>query len=260
MKKLFPWFLPVLLLGIFVLSAMGETLTAKQIITRSKQACLTKSSINKLKMSLINKRNEKREIKMLSRGKSVNGLSRTQTTFLFPDEVKGTKFLMIENANREADMMIFIPDLGRVRTISSTQRNQSYMGSDFAYGDLEALDAEKGAHVLKPDGDYNGQPCWVIETTFKPSDGVGYSRMIDWFRKTDFAPVKTEFYDKDGALKKVKTIPEIYLQNGVLILKKMIMQDMQTNHQTIIEIIESQQQNVEDFYFTVQFMQQTDRL
>ena len=136
MKKFVPWLLPVLLLAVFVISATGDNLTAKQIIIRSKQACQTKSSINELTMSLINKRNEKRQIKMLSRGKTVNGLSRTQTTFLYPDEVKGTKFLMVENANREADMTIFIPDIGHPRTISSKQRQQSYMGSDFAYGDL----------------------------------------------------------------------------------------------------------------------------
>lgn len=248
-----------LALGVALLfNVYAQDLTAKQIVVKSEQATQAKSTVNKVQMTLINKRDEKRVIKMVSRAKTAGGLSRTVSTFLYPDEVKGTKFLLVENADREADMMIFIPDLGRVRKISSSQRNQSYMGSDFAYGDLEALDPD-GDHALIGTEDFEGAECYVVQTILDPREGAGYSKMTNWFRRDNFVAVKTEYYDKDGNLKKVKTVHDLRRQNDIWVLTKIVMKDVQRKHQTIIEILESNQQEVDDSFFTVRFLQQTDR-
>jgi hypothetical protein len=217
------------------------------------------SSVNKIQMTLLNKRNEKREMKMISRAKARQGLSSTSTTFLFPEEVKGTKFLMVENRNAAADMRIFIPDLRRVRNISTTQRNQSYMGSDFDFGDLEALDPDKGTHVLAGSETVDGQDCHLVETKLNPNEGAGYSRMRTWIRKDNFVPIKTEYYDKDGNLKKVKTVSDLYKQKNHWVLKTITMRNVQTGHQTVLNIIESKQEEISDSYFSDQFLLQTDR-
>lgn len=234
-------------------------MTAKQIVEKSKIAMQGESSMNKVQMTMINKRGDTLEQKMVSRAKTKNGLAMQVTTFLYPDETKGTKFLMVENKGREADMKIFIPELKRVRTISTSQRNQSYMGSDFAYGDLEALEPEKGEHSISGEGDFEGAACHLITTVTDPKKNAGYSKLKSWIRKDNFIAVKTEFYDKDGQLKKVKTIHDLYQEKGSWVLKKMVMENVQKKHKTIILILESKITEVDDSYFTEQFLRQTDK-
>lgn len=234
-------------------------LDAEQIIQKSKTATQSSGSIHKIVMTLINKRGDRLVRKMVSRTKTDRGMSRSVTTFLYPEETKGTKFLNVENPIRDDDMKIFIPDLKKIRIISSAQRRQSYMGTDFAYGDLEVLNPDEGEHLLLPREEIQGHSCYKIETRPDPKKGSGYSKMLNWIRTDNFVAIRTEYFDKDGELKKVKTIPELYEQDGIWVMKKMIMKNVQKNHQTIIEIIDSRQKKVDEYYFTDQFLLQTDK-
>ena len=233
--------------------------TAAQIIAKSKEAVQAKSAENKVQMTLVNKRGDTLVQKMVTRTHSENGLTRQVTTFLYPDETKGTKFLVVENDTRDDDMHIFIPALKRIRTISSSQRNQSYMGTDFSYGDLEALDPKTGQHAVTGSETIDGQDCYVVTSRLDPKTGQGYSKIINWYRKDEYIPIRTEYFDKDGAKKKIKTVPDLYKDGDAWVLKKMVMEDVQRNHQTIIEVIESTQKPVDASFFTKQFLLQTDR-
>lgn len=248
----------VLALSWFAAPASAD-LTAASIIEKSKEATQSTTAEHKIRMILVNKRGDELERKMITRSKTKNGLNRSVTTFLYPNETKGTKFLMVENADRDDDMKIFVPELKRVRTISSSQRRQSYMGTDFAYGDLEALDPKIGQHKRLDDAEIKGEGAYVVESSLDPKS-TGYSKMINWFRKDNFVPIKTEYYDKDGDLKKVRTVSDIYQEGDVWVMKKMVMEDVQKNHKTVIEIVGSSQKPIDDSYFTEQFLRQTDKL
>lgn len=258
MKSIRVFFALLALIALTAVPAWSE-LSGQQIIRKSKEALQAADAVNKVQMTLINKRGDKLVQRMVTRTKNVNGATRQVTTFLYPDETKGTKFLVLENADRSDDMFIFIPGLKRIRTISTSQRNQSYMGTDFSYGDLEALEADVGQHTVIRTEALDGQDCHVVQSILDPKQGAGYSKIINWYRTDEFLPIKTEYYDKDGALKKVKTIPSLYKDGSSWVLKKMIMKNVQKNHQTIIEIIESNSTKVEDSFFTKQFLLQTDR-
>jgi uncharacterized protein len=259
MKKPVTCFLCFFLILLFSVGVAIAEPTAKEIIEKSKKATEAQSAVNKIQMTLENKRGDTLVQRMVTRTTNEKGLTRSVTTFLYPDETKGTKFLAIENEKRDDDMKIYIPGLRKARTISSAQRNQSYMGTDFAYGDLEGLDPEVGTHTVRGKETVDEAECWVVESTLDPKSGGGYSKIVTWFRADEYIPVKTEYYDKDGQLKKVKTVPELYKDGEVWVLKKMIMKDVQKNHQTIIEVIESKQQPVASDFFTERFLLQTDK-
>lgn len=258
MRRTVLWMVGILIGALFSGTVWADP-SAREIIAQARKATRSKSSLNKIEMTMENKRGETLVQRMVTRAVTKNDLSRTVTTFLYPEETKGTKFLMIENPDREDDMKIFIPSLGRIRTISAAQRNQSYMGSDFAYGDLETLDPNTGEHALTGSEDVEGKDCYVISTGLDPKKGAGYSKMINWIQKENFVPVKVEYYDKDGQLKKVKTVHDLYRQDDVWILKRMVMRDVQRRHQTTIVVVESQQKKIDDSYFTDQFLRQTDK-
>ncbi|MBZ0270459.1 outer membrane lipoprotein-sorting protein [bacterium] len=243
---------------LFAAPARAE-LSGKEIIAKSRDAQQTGATVNKIEMTLENKRGETLSQKLVTRTKTEGGLTRSVTTFLAPDETKGTKFLMVENAGRDDDMKIFIPDLKRIRTISTAQRNQSYMGTDFAFGDLEALDPDTGTHTFAGEETIDGAETYKVETTPDPNSGTGYAKMVNWIRKDNFIPVKTEYYDRDGNLKKVKTVHDVTRQGDGWLMKKMVMNDVQREHRTIIQVIDSERKAVDDEYFTERFLNQTDR-
>ena len=242
------------------LALAAADLTPQQLIEKSNDATVSAGSVHQLEMTITNKRGETQSQKMLTRTKTYKGHPAKVTTFLYPEESKGTKFLLVENKDREDDMKIYIPDLRRVRTISTTQRNQNYMGTDFSYADLEALNANVGQHAINGADTVDGQACTKMTTILDPKKGPGYSKMITWFRADNFVAVKTEYYDKDGALLKVKTVEGLYKDGNVWVQKRIVMKNVQTSHQTVIETRKVEQKVVDDSFFTDQFLQQTDRL
>ena len=247
-------------LALLPILAAATDLTPQQLIEKSNEATASAGSTHQLEMTMTNKRGETQVQKMLTRSKTIKGNPAKVTTFLFPEESKGTKFLLIEYKDKEDDMKIFIPDLRRVRTITTTQRNQNYMGTDFSYADLEARNAAVGRHTITGSDKVDGQDCWVLTSILDPKKGPGYSKMITWFRKDNFVAVKAEYYDKDGVLLKVRTIQDLYKEGNIWIEKKIIMKNVQTDHMTVIETKKVELKPIDDSYFTEQFLQQTDRL
>ena len=62
--------------------------------------------------------------------------------FLSPADVQGTSILVFDYEAKADDVWIYLPALRKTRRIVSSQRAQSFMGSEFSYGDLNipALD------------------------------------------------------------------------------------------------------------------------
>ncbi|MCZ7586004.1 MAG: outer membrane lipoprotein-sorting protein [Deltaproteobacteria bacterium] len=51
----------------------------------------------------------------------------------------------------------------------------------------------------------------------------------------------------------------VYQQGKTWIMKTMTMEDVQKDHRTVIDIVESKQSDFPDEYFTERFLTQTDR-
>ena len=56
--------------------------------------------------------------------------------FLSPADVQGTSVLVFDYETKADDVWIFLPALRKTRRIVSSQKTQSFMGSEFSYGDL----------------------------------------------------------------------------------------------------------------------------
>src|SRR5580765_4817774 len=56
--------------------------------------------------------------------------------FLSPADVQGTSVLVFDYEAKADDVWIYLPALRKTRRIVSSQRAQSFMGSEFSYGDL----------------------------------------------------------------------------------------------------------------------------
>ncbi|MCJ8344793.1 outer membrane lipoprotein-sorting protein, partial [bacterium] len=65
---------------------------------------------------------------------------RSMITFLWPADVKGTRMLTWSHKKKNDDQWLFLPALKRTKRISSVNKSSPFVGSEFAFEDLTALE------------------------------------------------------------------------------------------------------------------------
>ncbi|MDR1126523.1 MAG: outer membrane lipoprotein-sorting protein [Treponema sp.] len=133
-----------------------------------------------------------------------NGYARAVIVFQSPATVRGTRFLTMDNASAKSDQWIFLPALGKVRRIASSESGGSFMGTDFSYDDLSLMDreVEEDTHTVLREETLDGAACYVIQSVPKDSD-FQYSKTVSWIDKANYRTYKVELYNRRGAVEKL---------------------------------------------------------
>src|SRR5215510_7262806 len=82
--------------------------------------------------------------------------------FLSPADVQGTGILVYDYEDKPDDVWIFLPALRKTRRVVSSQRSQSFMGSEFSYGDLNIPSIDDFTYTLVKEEPMGGEPCYVV--------------------------------------------------------------------------------------------------
>lgn len=160
-----------------------------------------------VKMSIIDPKGQTRERKITLATKLFDG-GKTEKRiykFLSPPDVKGTGVLVFDYETQADDVWIYLPALRKTRRIVSSQRSQSFMGSEFSYGDLNIPPLDDYSYTLVKEEAVDGEPCWVVDVLPKSGDianGEGYSKKTYWISKKEYTLRKGLFYDLKGQLLK----------------------------------------------------------
>jgi hypothetical protein len=123
--------------------------------------------------------------------------------FLSPADVQGTSILVFDYESKTDDVWIYLPALRKTRRIVSSQRSQSFMGSEFSYGDLNIPVLDDFNYALVKEEPSAGEACWVIDASPKSREVVeaeGYAKKTYWVSKTKLTVLRGLLYDKDGKL------------------------------------------------------------
>src|SRR5262249_1349621 len=107
-----------------------------------------KDSYAKTEMLLLSKQGNERTRTMLVAAKVYGKVSKRYIRFTEPASIAGVGFLAWENEDRADDQFLYLPELGRVRRIVSTQKDRSFVNSDFTYEDLEKRKPDKDTHTI----------------------------------------------------------------------------------------------------------------
>ena len=197
-------FAALLLCGVFSLYAQDASANAVSIMTRAKNRVQsdTVSSRSRMVITARNGTTTERLIDQYSKDGS-NG-ARTVIVFQRPANVEGTRFLTMDNASGGTDQWIFLPSLGRVRRIASSESGGNFMGTDFSYDDISSMDREvtRDTHTMLREEPMNGNACYVIQSVPKDSS-YQYSKTITWVDKNSLLIYKAEMYNQRGELIKV---------------------------------------------------------
>ena len=207
-------------------SAFGQT--ADEIMKKVDSRIVPKDTKALMKMNLIDNKNQvrQRDLKTFKLGDE-----EMMMWFLSPADVKGSSFLRISHEDKDDDMWIYLPALGKVRRVASSATNGSFMGSDFTFEDMGDRKLKDYAYKLLKEESVNGSQCWVIESTPNAGVSTDYSKIISWIWKDDFFALKEEFYNKKGTLKKIK-MAELTKVKTYWVPKKFLMEDLSANHKT----------------------------
>jgi hypothetical protein len=161
--------------------------------------------------------------------------------FHAPASIQGTAFLQWTNFGADSAQWMYLPAVGRVRQISTEARNESFVGSDFSYGDLQIVtefstwtDAQVEASV-EGDGEVGGVGCHRL--VLKPKDeGLRYERIVVWPSKADYETMRMEFEDPARGVAKVLDLGEFRRVSGVSTPFRYVMRDVPSGTHTVVAV------------------------
>lgn len=118
-----------------------------------------------------------------------------------PGDVKGTAFLSYTHKVGPDDQWLYLPALRKVKRISSNNKAGSFMNSEFSYEDIASQEVEKYTYKFLREDEFEGTKVYVNE--MDPVDPKsGYSKMETYIDADRYIPLKVDFYDRGGRLKK----------------------------------------------------------
>ena len=192
----------VLLCGAIALYA--QTVTANSIMTAAKNRVSSDTVSSRARMVITARNGTTTERLIDQYSKDGPNGARTVIVFQQPANVAGSRFLTMDNASGGSDQWIFLPSLGRVRRISSSESGGNFMGTDFSYDDISSMDRDitLDTHTILREETLNGKLCHVIQSVPKDS-AYQYSKTVTWVDKETYIIYKSEMYNKRGEAAKI---------------------------------------------------------
>lgn len=244
--------------------ARAAELTPVQIMERNFMVNKFKDSTGNARFRLINSSGQERVRESLGFSKlQANGIDNMRVTrFTAPADIKGTATLLIEHSEKDDDIWIYLPALKKVRRLVASNKKDSFVGTDFSYGDVIGHKVSDWKHTLRREETVDGQPCYVIESMPANNEvkaNSGYSKRVGWIRKDNFVTIRGEFYDEGGALLKKFSATDLQELDPALKrwqANRLEAQNVQTGHRTVIEFSNTKvNQSVSPDVFTTRYLE-----
>jgi hypothetical protein len=145
---------------------------------------------------------------------------RTLVRFSYPNDIKGTAFLVWEHPAGEDERFLYLPALGRVRRIAGAEKQESFVGSDLSYEDIGGRDLADYTYAFRdtnatwtaPDG--TKQPAWALESRAKDKDAE-FPRAVSLVLKDRFINVHADIFNRRDERAKVFDVRKLERIDGI---------------------------------------------
>ena len=155
--------------------------------------------------------------------------------FLNPPDVRGTGLLTHQNPGGDDQQWLYLPELRRVKVISSRNKSGAFMGSEFAYEDISGNTLDRFDYKLIGEDKYEGKECYIVNR-IPNYENSGYIKIKTWYDKKSYLMHRAEFTDRKNSLLKVLTFHEWkQYKTGAWRSDKMVMENLQTGKSSILE-------------------------
>ena len=222
------------LLGALLAAVVGapQTPTPDQIARQVQDRDTGRDSRAAMRMKLYDRQGRVRERALTVttlRGRGAPGVptsapagDRLLTRFTYPNDIRGTGFLVWEHPDKEDERFLFLPALGRVRRIAGAETQESFVGSDFTYEDIGGRELDEYTYTFVGDGHASwtppgggaAQPAWRLESTRKDSSAE-FPRVVSLVLKDSYMVVAAEIFNRRNERQKVYTARRLERIEGI---------------------------------------------
>ncbi len=182
-------------------------------------------------------------------------LDKILVRFQAPRDVENTALLTWESKDGNDDQWLYLPSVKKPKRIATSGKKNRFMGTDFAFEDLQPENLAVHAYALVAPERLDGVDCFVIDATpatERQAADSGYGRRRIWIRRDNHVTVKREFFDKQGRLEKVETHRGLVnITAGVWRANEIEMHDVQNGTRTLVTVeARIVNQGLKDAFFT----------
>src|SRR3954469_18144784 len=222
--------------------AAGLPPTAEQIARGVRDRDTGRDSRSMLRMKLFDRHGRARERALTltsMQGRGAPGVPATAPDgdrllirFTYPNDIKGTGFLVWEHPASEDERFLYLPSLGRVRRIAGSEAQESFVGSDFSYEDIGGREFDDYTYTLVdenatwPGPDGVARPAYRLESRRKDAS-VEFPRVVSLVLKDSFVVVQADVYNRRNEKQKVYTVKRLQqIQSIWTVLESMMSNDL----------------------------------
>jgi hypothetical protein len=237
------WFqiLPFVVLLAVPASARGELETADEIEQCVQDNLPRKSSVQNVLFRSTNRVGDVTGSDATIHWKLFDdGLSKVLLRFTAPPDMRGAGVLLIEKEGRRPDTFMYLPEIRKVRRVSSRSAASSLFGTDFSYEDFERLVgmSSDASRERIADTEVDGREVYVVVGRPDPESGSAYERVVAFVDKQTCVPLRTESYEPGGGLRKLLTADssKIEREGTLWVPREQTMKDLRDETQTDLVI------------------------
>lgn len=165
-----------------------------------------------LRMRLVDRRGRSREraLVMLSLrggGPGAPAGDRLLVRFTYPNDIRGTGFLVWEHPDAEDERFLYLPAVGRVRRIAGAESQESFVGTDFTYEEIGGREFADYSYALVDDRaswagpDGRSRPAWRLQSRARDRSAV-FPRVVSVVLKDSFVVAAAEIFNRRDELNK----------------------------------------------------------
>ncbi len=213
--------------------------TGEEVMLKLDQRDEGQDQVSRSLQILINRRGQERKRSSIYIKKNYKGQegfdTKTVIFILSPPQVKGTAFMSWSylQDDKDDDQWLYLPALRKVRRLSASEKEDSFMGTDFTYDDMGDRKVEEDLHKLLRSETLDGKECYVVESVPKKK-GYMYSKKETWVVRDEWIPLRVEYYDRKKRHLKTLTYGGWKELKGVWVVGRMEMANHQTKHRTVL--------------------------
>jgi hypothetical protein len=181
-----------------------------------------RDSRGEMRMRLVDRQGRARE-RVLAitalRGEGGRG-DKTLVRFTYPNDIRGTSFLVWEHADAADERFLYLPALGRVRRIAGQEKQESFAGSDLSYEDIGGRDVadytyaftSETASWTAPDGSRHA--AWALESRARDKDAE-FPRSVSLVLKDQLVSVHADIFNRRDERAKVFDVRRLERVDGI---------------------------------------------
>ncbi|HEX2457491.1 MAG TPA: outer membrane lipoprotein-sorting protein [Vicinamibacterales bacterium] len=221
--------LTLVLLGLSVTPG-AQSPTAESVARQVQDRDTGRDSRGQMRMRLFDRQGRMREraLTLLAlrggKGAGTPDGDRLLLHFTYPNDIRGTGFLVWEHPSADDERFLFLPSLGRVRRIAGAETQESFVGSDFTYEDIGGREFDEYTYAFAggdgtsaswtPPGGGPPRAAWRLESKRKDASAE-FPRVVSLVLKDSYVVVAAEIYNRRNEKQKVYTVRRVDQIQGI---------------------------------------------